>query len=114
MTSKDTGQRAELAAKVYLEMRGFKILEQNYRRPRCEIDIIAEKANCVHLIEVKYRNSFDQGGGLDAVTSTKLKQMQFAAYTWIDESKWKGEYVLSVVEVAGPNFSIINFIENVY
>ena len=102
-----------MAAKVYLEMRGFKILEQNYRRPKCEIDIIAQKDGVIHFVEVKYRHDDEQGSGLEAITATKLKQMRFAAYTWVDEYKWRGEYVLSAVEVAGSTFSIMSFIENV-
>lgn len=114
MTTTETGRKAEVAAKVYLEMRGYAIIEQNWRRPRCEIDIIARKDGVIHFVEVKYRFKDDQGSGLDAITPSKLKQMQRAAWAWVDESKWRGEYVLSAVEIAGANFSVIGFIENVF
>jgi putative endonuclease len=114
MTTTYTGRKAETAAKVYLEMRGFKIIEQNWRRPRCEIDIIAQKDGVIHFIEVKYRSKDEQGSGLDAITPTKLKQMRRAAWAWVDESKWRGEYVLSAIELAGANFTILGFIENVF
>lgn len=114
MTSTDTGRRAEKAAKVYLEMRGYEIVEQNWRRPRCEIDIIARKDGVIHFVEVKYRFNDEQGGGLEAITSGKLKQMRRAAWVWVDEYKWKGEYVLSAVELAGADFAVISFVENVF
>lgn len=114
MSSTDVGRRAEQAAAVYLDMRGFKIIEQNWRRPRAEIDIIAKKDGVMHLIEVKYRRSDDQGGGLEAITATKLKHMQRAAWLWSEETKWRGEQVLSAIEVAGPDYVVISFIENVY
>ena len=114
MTSVDTGRKAQAAAKVYLEMRGFQIIEQNYRRPRCEIDIVAKKDNRIHFVEVKYRHDDEQGGGLEAITPTKLKRIQFAAYTWVDEYKWPGDYSLSLVEVAGPGFMVMNFIEDAF
>ena len=114
MTTTETGRKAEIAARTYLEMRGFKILEQNWRRPRCEIDIIAQKDGVIHFVEVKYRYKDDQGSGLDAITGSKLKQMQRAAWTYIDESKWRGEYVLSAVEIGGPKFSVLSFIEGVF
>ena len=114
MTTTHTGRKAETAAKVYLEMRDFKIIEQNWRRPRYEIDIIALKDNVVHFVEVKYRFKDDQGSGLDAITTTKLKQMQRAAWAWVDESKWRGEYVLSAIELAGADFTIMSFIEDVF
>lgn len=113
MNTTDTGRKAEAAAKVYLEMRGFKIIEQNYRRPQCEIDIVAEKASVMHFVEVKYRHGDQQGGGLEAITQTKLRQMRYAADTWVDEYKWHGPYVLSAVEIAGRDYVVMSFIEDV-
>ena len=114
MNPTDIGRKAEIAASTYLEMRGYKIIERNWRRPRAEIDIVATKDGVVHFVEVKYRRTDEQGGGLEAVTPTKLKQMQRAAWLWVSETKWTGEYVLSVVELAGPTFTVIGFIENAF
>lgn len=114
MSSTEIGRKAEIAASAYLELRGFKILERNFRRPRCEIDIIAQKDNIVQFVEVKYRRNDDQGSGFDAVTSTKLRQMARGAHIWVDETKYHGEYILSAVEVAGPDFVIMGFIENAF
>src|ERR1700739_979409 len=108
MTSTQIGLKAEAAARVYLEMRGYKVLEQNWRRPRYEIDIVAEKDGIKYFVEVKYRFNDHQGGGLEAITATKLRQMQRAAEAWVEENKWRGEYLLSAVEVEGPNFVILN------
>ena len=113
MSSKDTGRRAEVAAKEYLEMRGFKILEQNWRRPRCEIDIIASKDDILHFVEVKYRHDDQQGGGLEAITATKLRSMRFGAEIYVQESKWQGQYVLSGIEIAGYGYSVMGFVENI-
>lgn len=113
MTSTNTGRKAERAAGNYLEMRGFRILEMNWRRPRCEIDIVASKNNAIYLIEVKYRKTDAHGSGLEYVTPTKLRQMRFAAESWVDESKYTGEYQLAAIEVAGPGFVIEHFIEDV-
>src|SRR5258707_723202 len=85
MSTTETGRKAEKAAAIYLEMRGFKILEQNWRRPRAEIDIVAIKDGIIHFAEVKYRAREEQGRGLDAITSTKLKQMRRAAWLYFDE-----------------------------
>jgi len=98
---------------VYLEMRGYKILEQNFRRPRCEIDLIASKDGAIYFVEVKYRKTDAQGGGLEAITSTKLRQMRLAAEIWVQEYKWTGEYDLAAIELAGPDFTVISFIDNV-
>jgi putative endonuclease len=113
-TTTEIGRRAEAAARAYLEMRGFKIIEQNYRRPSCEVDIIASKDGVVHFVEVKYRSDDEQGGGLEAITPAKLKRMRRAAWTWVDEYKWRGEYILSAMEMSGPRFTVLSFIENVF
>ena len=99
---------------MYLEMRGFKVLEQNWRRPHCEIDIVAEKNGVRHFVEVKYRYGDEQGGGLEAITSSKLKQMKRAAETYVEEYKYRGEFVLSAIEIAGRDFAVISFIENAF
>jgi putative endonuclease len=114
MNPTEIGRQAEKAARTYLEMRGFEVLEQNWRVPRHEIDIIARKNDVVHFIEVKYRYNDDQGSGFDAITASKLKHMRQAAWAWVDENEYPGEYVLSAVEIAGRDFTVIGFIENVF
>jgi putative endonuclease len=114
MSTTEIGRRAEAAAATYLDMRGFKIIEQNFRRPRCEIDIIAQKDEVIHFVEVKYRRNDDQGTGLDAISATKLRQMELAADIWVEETKWPGGVVLSAVELQGPNFIVMSFVENAF
>ncbi len=114
MSSTETGRKAEKAAATYLEMRKYRIIERNWRRPRCEVDIIAEKDGTIYFVEVKYRRGNDQGGGLEAITATKLRQMRFAATSWLVESKWRGPSQLAAVEVTDPNFTITSFIDNVF
>lgn len=114
MNTTEVGRKAEVAARVYLEMRGFKIMEQNWRRPQAEVDLIALKDNVVHFVEVKYRMKNEQGGGLEAITPTKLRRMQRGAEIWVEESKWSGEFTLSGIEIAGPQYSVLNFVENIW
>ena len=48
-----TGAEGERIAAIYLEGKGYRVLEMNYRKPWGEIDIIAEKDRVVHFVEVK-------------------------------------------------------------
>lgn len=114
MSRSEKRRRAEAAARVYLEMRGFSIIEQNWRQPRAEIDIIAEKDGVVHLAEVSYVPDNEPAGGLEALTPSKLKQIQHAAEVWVNEAKYRGEYMLSQVEVAGRDYTVMSFTENVF
>ena len=43
----------ESIATQYLERKGFRIIERNFRKPYGEIDIIAEFGNVVRFVEVK-------------------------------------------------------------
>lgn len=113
MSTTETGRKAERAAATYLEMRGFSIVEQNWRRPHTEVDIIARKDGVIYFVEVKYRKDSSQGGGLDYVTAAKLKRMQRGAESWVTETKYTGEYQLAAVEIAGSNFTVEHFIDQV-
>ena len=113
MSSTTTGKKAEQAAANYLEMRGYTILEMNWRRPHTEVDIIARKKNTIYFVEVKYRKTDAQGGGLDYVTTSKLQRMRRGAESWVTDSKYDGQYQLAAIEVAGRDFTIEHFIDNV-
>lgn len=77
----------------------------------CEIDIIAERDKTVYFCEVKYRLTNRQGAGLDYITPKKLKQMQFAAESWVHVNGHNGEYQLCAIEVSGPEFRITSAIK---
>jgi len=53
---KDLGDLGEKIARKYLEEKGYKILDKNFRYSKLgELDIIAEKNNNIFFIEVKAR-----------------------------------------------------------
>ncbi len=113
MSTTSTGQQAEAAAAVFLERKGCRIIERNWRTRLCEIDIVAERAGVLYFCEVKYRRSARQGSGLDYITEKKLTQMAFAARSWVHAHGWRGAYQLSAVEVSGPQFAVTAAIADV-
>lgn len=113
MNTTDTGRQAEAIAADYLERRGFMVVERNFRRADCEIDIIAKREGCVYFVEVKYRAQSGQGSGLDYVTAKKQRQMAYAASVWVREHEWNGDIALSALEVSGSDFVIGDFIESI-
>lgn len=82
-TTKDIGDTGEQAAVEYLQNAGYQIIERNWKTKYCEIDIIAQKQEQVYFIEVKYRSSEAQGGGVAAITPQKLQKMHFAAELYV-------------------------------
>ncbi len=111
-SSTSAGANGESAAANYLAERGYKILERNWRVKAGEIDIIAEKDSVIYFVEVKYRRNHNQGGGVAAITSAKLKHMERAARLWMQQN---GDYDarLSVIEVTGEDFAVTQFLEQV-
>lgn len=114
MTSTATGHMAEAAAARHLQREGYEVLATNWRGRHCEIDIVAKKRSVMYLCEVKYRETLRQGGGIEYITPTKLRQMARAADTWAQYHDWTGEYQLCAIEVSGPDFIVTAFIDGIY
>ncbi len=112
MTTFDTGRRAEAAAAEFLQLKGFRIVAQNWRTRLCEIDIVAQRGSELCFCEVKYRRTARQGTGLDYITPKKLHQMRFAAESWVHAHGWQGEYQLAAIEVSGPDFRVTNAVKD--
>jgi putative endonuclease len=52
-STKAKGRKGEDIACLFLVKRGFTVLERNYWKPWGEIDVIAERDNLLHFVEVK-------------------------------------------------------------
>lgn len=109
MTNYSSGHEAEKRAAEYLKEQGFEILELNWSNRLSEIDIVAKKDRTIYFVEVKYRENDAQGKGLDYITPGKLKQMEYAATSWILENNHDGDYELSAIELTG-DYKVTEFI----
>lgn len=78
-----TGASGEELACRYLEEKGYTILHRNWRYSHYEIDIIAEKNDRLHFIEVKTRRSQQFGMPEDALSRRKIKNLIEAADEYI-------------------------------
>lgn len=111
MVKVTTGQAAEDAVAEYLKTQGFKVLNRNWKTKICELDIVARKKDIVYFVEVKYRQSDDQGGGLEHITVQKLNQLKFAARIWNQDHNFEGDYRIIGAEVSDTDFAAINLVE---
>lgn len=111
------GQLAEDYAAEYLRRTGYKVVERNWKTKWCEIDIVAEKASCLYFIEVKYRRSVVQGGGLASITRKKQNQMRYAAKFWLHTHKPVYDkarlFQLSALSLSGQPITVERFLESV-
>ena len=69
------GRAGEEAALQILQMRGYKILDRNFRSRYGEIDIVAQDGNILVFVEVKTRWSRKYGYPEEAVTPRKLQSI---------------------------------------
>ncbi|HVE61767.1 MAG TPA: YraN family protein [Chitinophagaceae bacterium] len=69
------GKEGEELAADYLIKNGYTILHKNWRHSHYEIDVIAEKNNVLHFIEVKTRSSDKFGLPEESVTKKKFKSL---------------------------------------
>lgn len=113
MTTFDTGRKAEAAAAAFLVRKGCQLVAQNWRTRMCEVDIIAVREGIVYFCEVKYRSTDRQGTGIEYITPRKIRQMRFAAESWVYCHGWRGEYQLCAIEVSGPAFVITNIVKDI-
>ncbi|MBQ2622718.1 ribonuclease HII [Candidatus Saccharibacteria bacterium] len=103
-----TGQKAESVVAEYLKSKGHTIIEQNHKTPYYEIDIVSTKEGKIYFTEVKYRKNSIHGNGLDAITITKLRQMHFAAESYLkfNASKFKNYQPLLAVASVTNDYQI--------
>jgi len=73
--NKKIGDGGELVACLFLEGKGYEILEKNYRSYRKEIDIIAKKDGVLVFAEVKTRRSTSFGTPSESVTREKQRHI---------------------------------------
>lgn len=67
------GAAYEKKAAAFLEARGFRIVEHNFRCRTGEIDLIAREGGVLVFIEVKYRRTESFGTAVEAVTPGKQR-----------------------------------------
>jgi ribonuclease HII len=102
ITTKKTGDVSETCAANYLEERGHRIIERNWRTRWCEIDIISEYGTMYYFTEVKHRKSDTQGDGLAAITPKKMKQMSFAATLFASTRESKDLRLIAIATTGTP------------
>ena len=102
--NQDQGLLGEALAKKFLEKQGFKILEQRYRSPFGEIDLVALRGEVLLFAEVKARSGTDFGDPLEAVTPRKLGHLRRAVCGFlIDHPEYQNNYFWEMAAIAVRN-----------
>ena len=80
----EVGKTGEALARQYLEGRGYRILEANWRYRRAEVDLIAMDGKVLVFVEVKTRSSAAFGRPEEFVTSYKEQLIVEAAIAYME------------------------------
>ena len=88
MNKYEKGHLYETKAKEYLEERGLKYLERNYKGKKGEIDLIFLEDTTLVFVEVKYRSSPVYGVSAEAVDKRKAKRIYLTAMEYLNRKKY--------------------------
>ena len=117
MQSKTIGTLGENIAKNYLEKRGYKILETNYKTKIGEIDIIAQKGKNLVFIEVKTITTKENFLPEDKVNHRKKTKLINLVKFYLQEKKINFDIPLQIdvigIKLGKDKESEIQHFENV-
>lgn len=83
MKAKDVlGRRGELLAADFLEDRGIRVIDQNWRCAAGEIDLVAVDGQTLVIAEVKTRRSLRFGHPFESITDAKLHRLRTLSVLW--------------------------------
>jgi putative endonuclease len=112
----ETGKRAEQLAIDYLLKQGFTIRNTNWRMGHKEIDIVAEKAGRLHVVEVRSLSSSFFRQPYQSIDRVKERHLIAATNAYMRYYKLTMEVQLDVVSVIfdGEVYSLDYFPSAIY
>ena len=75
------GRKGERLAALFLQLKGYRILDRRVRTPVGEVDLIVQRGRLIAFVEVKHRNSLDLAAG--SVTPGAWQRIARAAEFWM-------------------------------
>lgn len=82
MDRQEVGKLGERIAHRYLRKHGYHIREKGFRCRHGEIDIIAQKKDCIVFVEVRARTGLDFGTPEESLTRAKKRRLIASALTY--------------------------------
>ncbi|MDP2600292.1 MAG: YraN family protein [Deltaproteobacteria bacterium] len=113
--NRQTGAKGEEFAVTYLKNKGFKIKERNFRTRWGEIDIIAQKGEHTHFVEVKTRTTNDYGHPLESLPFYRVERLKKMALWYATRFKLtENRLHLSLLGISwGPQDPKVFFVEDI-
>lgn len=116
MTDKqDQGQIGEDMATAFLQNRGFKVLERNFRAGQSEIDIIGMDKECLVFVEVRLRKNADFGLPEQTMSKAKMSALKRGAEAYMRKRDWLGDVRFDFIAIIQkPDLNIEHFMDVSY
>jgi putative endonuclease len=115
MNNTELGAFGERLAEKHLRLKGFNIIDRNYRAGKLEIDLVAEHEEKLIVIEVKTRNTAEIGEPWRAVTKAKQRQLIKAANIYIFSRNVDKETRFDIVSIVHNSYrTTIEHIEDAF
>ena len=105
----DSGRLAEQEAALWLESKGYTLLEANYRHQHAEIDLIMTHQGLLVFIEVKFRTGTRFGYAEEFVDGTKKRLLVKAADQYIYQKDWHRDIRFDIVGVYKDSRGTLHF-----
>jgi len=97
--TQEIGLRGERLAKEYLKTHKYKIVEQNWRYKKAEIDIICSKEDQLIIVEVKTRTSNSFGEPEEFVSQHQQNLLFLAANAYLENNALELELRFDVLAI---------------
>ena len=95
----ELGEKGEELAVEFLQKKGYKILERNWRFKKAEVDIITIKNNVLAVVEVKTRSSNYFGNPQDFVNPKKIQLLAEAINEYVTSKDLEVEVRFDIIAI---------------
>jgi putative endonuclease len=101
------GRRGEALAAEALGQHGFRVIERNWRCAMGEVDLIVERGEHIHFVEVRTRRAAPAFSPELSLTRRKAERMTLVALTYLgshpapDQATWHVSFVAVAMDERG-------------
>ena len=109
------GILGERKAVEYLKSKGYRILAQYYRYLKGEVDILAQKGNCLAAVEVKTRSNSDFGAPEEFLKPEQIQRIIKTVDYFVTSKNLEVEVRFDIIAIVlTPHNLELEHIENAF
>ena len=112
--SRPSGADGEDLACAWLQARGLRLRERNYRSRRGEIDLIMQDGDQLVFVEVRYRASSRYGSAAESVTAAKQTRLISAASQYLQGQSGTRACRFDVLALSGAKGERVDWIRDAF